>query len=58
MATSVVTGSPLLVLRVVVDHAYFFLSPEKETIDLQNGKLVCTCTASSGACILYTWVHV
>ena len=41
LATSIVTGSPLLVLRVMVDKAYLFLSNKKETtcIDLQKGEV-------------------
>ncbi|KAL5463584.1 hypothetical protein EMCRGX_G032495 [Ephydatia muelleri] len=36
MATSIVTGSPLLVLRVMLDNAYVFLANKKENIDLQK----------------------
>ena len=40
MATSIVTGSPLLVLRVMLDNAYVFLANKKENIDLQKGTKV------------------
>ena len=36
MATSIVTGSPLLVLRVMLDNAYLFLANKKESIDLKK----------------------
>ena len=47
MATSIVTGSPLLVLRVMLDNAYLFLANKKESIDLKKGNVcvvwMCTC---------------